>query len=95
MALSAMVETKAEVAPGALPFVISSTAASTFYLDGKQTGFFLNAANGLGNICFPFDSPAQHVWVALGVGDQMEGALMLFVCPSKGNKRKHFHAGKF
>jgi hypothetical protein len=25
----------------------------------------------------------------------MEGALMLFVCPSKGNKRKHFHAGKF
>jgi len=82
-----------KVAPDALPFVISSPAASTLYLDKKQTGFSLNVANDSGDIPFHLNSPARHAWVALGVGDKMKGALMLFAYPSKGNKRKHFHAG--
>jgi hypothetical protein len=94
MALSAMVETKAEVAPNALPFVISSSAASTFYLDEMQTGFSLNVANDSGDISFHFGSPPRHAWVVLGVGDKMKEALMPFVYPSKRNKRKYFHARK-
>jgi hypothetical protein len=95
MGLSAMVEIKAEVAPDSLPFLISSLAALTLYLDEKQTGFSLNVANASGDIFFHFNSPARHAWVALGGGDKMKGALTLFVYLSKDNKRKYFHAGGF
>jgi hypothetical protein len=47
-----MVEIKAEVDPGALPFVISSPAASTLYLDEKQAELSLNVTNDSGDIPF-------------------------------------------
>lgn len=85
----------ADVVIVALPFVISKPAASTIYLEEKQTVFSLNVANDSGDISFRFESPAQHAWVALGIGDKMKGALMLFMYPSKDNKRKYSYTFEF
>jgi hypothetical protein len=78
---------------GLLPLgVISSPAASTLYLDQKHTEFSINVANDSNDTYFHFESPFQDLWVAVGVGAEMKGALMFIMYPSKDNQREYFSA---
>ena len=71
-----------------LTAVSASTNSTTFIYPQDGVTISFSAAVDAGDVAFRLSAPADHDWVAFGIGGQMKNSLIFIAYPTKNGTGK-------